>query len=79
MKDPSKKLQSFQSFLEKSIHSWLWGYLKDNGLIYKYQSGVRANFETDLCVEQLRDFISTGLDQGMYNDLILTSRKLSTH
>ena len=59
----SQKLQTFtllpvvSKIIEKSIHYQLQDYLKENGLLYKCQSGLRANFSTDSCLAQTTDFV----------------------
>ena len=57
-------------FIKKLIHYQLEDYLKENGLLCKYQSGVRANFSTDSCLAQLKYFVLTGMDKGMHTGMI---------
>ena len=46
-------------------------YLDKNGLLYKYQSGLHANFSTDSCLVQLTDFILREMDKGFHTGMIL--------
>ena len=39
--------------------------------IYMYQSGFRMNHLTDLCLAQLTEFVSTGMDKQMHTGMIL--------
>ena len=36
-----------------------------------YQAGFRANHTTDICLTQLTDFVSTGMDKQMHTGMIL--------
>lgn len=54
---------------EKSTHNQLQSYLKENVLLYKYQSSFRANSSADSCLAQLTDFALT--DKGVHTGLIL--------
>ena len=40
-------------------------------MLYKYQSGFRANFSTDSCLSYLHDLITKGFDAGLYTGMIL--------
>ena len=57
--------------IEKSIHFQIEDYLNKKKLIYMYQSGFRTNHSTDLCLTQLTDFVSTGMDDQMHTGMIL--------
>ena len=57
--------------IEKTIQIQTQEYLDKNGLLYKYQSGFRANFSTDSCLVQLTDFVLRGMDKGFHNGMIL--------
>ena len=46
-------------------------HLKENGLLYKYLSGFRANFSTGSCLAQLTAFILTDMNKGMHTAMIL--------
>ena len=36
-----------------------------------YQSGLRTNHSTDLCLAQLTDFVATGMDKQIHTGMIL--------
>ena len=36
-----------------------------------YQSGFRTNHSTDLCLDQLTDFVVTGINKHMHTSMIL--------
>ena len=36
-----------------------------------YQSGLRTNHSTDLCLAQLTDFVAIGMDKQMHTGMIL--------
>ena len=36
-----------------------------------YQSGLRTNYSTDLCLAQLIDFVATRMDKDMHTGMIL--------
>ena len=57
--------------IEKTIQIQTQKYSDKNGLLYKYQSGFRANFSTDSCLVQLTDFILRGMDKGFHTGMIL--------
>ena len=57
--------------IEKSTHYHLQYCLKENNLLYKYQSGFRANFSTDSFLEQLTDFILRRMDKGIHTGITL--------
>ena len=59
--------------IEKSIHFQIEDYLKKEKLIYMYQSGCRINHLTDLCLAQLTDFVSNGMDKQMHTGMILVA------
>ena len=54
--------------IEKSIHFQITLIKKR---IYMYQSGLRTNHSTDLCLAQLTDFVATAMDKQMHTDMIL--------
>ena len=57
--------------IEKTIQIQTQEYLDKNDLLYKYQSGFRANFSTDSCLAQLTDFILRRIDKGFHTGMIL--------
>ena len=59
---PISLLLLVSKIIEKSIHYQRQDYLKENSLLYKYLSGFRAIFSTDLYLAQLKDFVLSGMD-----------------
>ena len=57
--------------MEKSIHFQIESYLNKKILIYMYQSGFRTNHSTDPCLDQLIDFVATGMDKQMHTGMML--------
>ena len=45
--------------------------LDENKIIYRYQSGLRKYFSTDLCLSYLNNKNATGLESGLYTGMIL--------
>ena len=68
---PISLLPVVSKIIEKTIQIQTQEYLDKNGLLYKYQSGFRANFSTDSCLVQLTDFILRGMDKGFHTGMIL--------
>ena len=54
--------------IEKLIHHQLQDYLKENGLLYKYQLGFIANFSANSFLVQITNFVLTDMNQGMWHD-----------
>ena len=47
-------------------------------LIYMYQSGLRTNCSTDLCLAQLTDFVGTGIDKQMHGMILDLQKAFDT-
>ena len=47
-------------------------FLDKNNMIYKYQSGFRKFFSTDLCLSYSNNKIATGFESSLYFGMILT-------
>ena len=56
---------------EKVVHEQTTKFLKDSNIIYKFQSGLRNNYSTDLFLSFLNDKILKGFDNGIYTGIIL--------
>ena len=46
-------------------------YLRNNNLIYKFQSGFRPSFSTDTALTYLTDKIRFNIDKGLYTGVVL--------
>ena len=68
---PISLLPVVSKIIEKTIQIQTQEHLDKNGLLYKYQSGFRANFSMDSCLLQLSDFILRGMDKGFHTGMIL--------
>ena len=64
-------LPAVSKIIGKTIQIQTQEYLNKNGLLYKYQSGFRANFSTDSCLVQLTDLILRGIEKGLHTGMIL--------
>ena len=67
---PISLLPVVSKIIETTIQIQTQEYLDKNGLLYKYQSGFRANFSTDSCLVQLTDFILRGMDKVFHTGMI---------
>lgn len=64
-------LSIISKVFEKIVHNQLNVYLKENNLLYNFQSGFRANFSTDTCLIHLLDEIRLNADQGNYTGMVV--------
>ena len=53
------------------IHKQTMEYLRDNNILYKYQSGFCKNFSTDASLLYLTNKIMTGFYSGIPTEMIL--------
>ena len=68
---PISLLPLISKIIERVIHDQTRSYLDRKKVLYKYQSGFRANFSTDSCLSYLHDLITKGFDAGLYTGMIL--------
>ena len=68
---PISILCSISKILEKSVHCQLVEYLKQNKLLYDYQSGFRFGYSTETCLIWLSDFIREQSSKGLYTGVAL--------
>ena len=59
------------TILEKADFVQVDTYLRDNNILYEYQSGFRNSFSTDTCLIHLTDYIKQQTSQGNYTGLVL--------
>ena len=57
--------------LEKAVYSQLETYLRENNILYGFQSGFRSRFSTDSCLIHLNDYIRSQMSKGNYTGLVL--------
>ena len=53
------------------IHKQTMEYLRDNNILYKYQSGFCKNYSTDVSLLYLTNKIMTGFYSGILTEMIL--------
>merc|ERR1739840_50068 len=57
--------------IERAIYVQVQDYLKDNKLLYEFQSGFRKSYSTDTCLINLMDHIRTLTSKGNYVGMVL--------
>ena len=57
--------------LEKAVFTQVDSYLRENNILYSYQSGFRNSFSTDTCLIHLTDYIQNQVSKGNYTGLVL--------
>ena len=66
---PVSILNIISKVLENCVHTQLNSFLKENNMIYEFQSGFRGKYSTDSCLihllNHIRDQNSSGLFTGM--------------
>ena len=60
---PISIILPFSKIFEKCLHKQLKEFFTINNILYKYQSGFRENYSTELAVSQICDDIINGLEQ----------------
>ena len=68
---PISLLPLISKVLEKIIHDQTQSFLRENELLYKFQSGFRSHHSTDFCLSYLTNKIMTGFDSGLLTGMIL--------
>ena len=53
------------------VHDQTKGFLTNNNILYKFQSGFRGNHSTNECLSYLNDKILKGFDEGLLTGMIL--------
>ena len=57
--------------LERAVYEQINKYLKDNKLLYEFQSGFRKSYSTDTCLINLMDHIKMLISKGNYVGMAL--------
>ena len=60
-----------QKFLKKAVFTQVDSYLRENNILYDYQSGFGNSFSTDTCLIHLTDYIQNQVYKANYTGLIL--------
>ena len=68
---PISILSVVSKVLEKAIYFQFEKYLKENNILYSYQSGFRKKHSTDTCLIDLMDFLHTNISEGKYVGMVL--------
>ena len=68
---PISLLPLLSKIIEKVIHDQTQKFLNENDILYRFQSGFRKNYSTDLCLSFLNDKIIKGFDKGLLTGMIL--------
>ena len=68
---PISLLPILSKIFERVVHDQTQGFLEENRLFYKFQSGFRKNHSTNFSLSYLSDKISSGFDAGKFTGMIL--------
>ena len=68
---PISLLPLVSKIFEKAIHDQTQQFLKENEILYKYQSGFRKNHSTNTCLSYLNNKILKGFDKDVVTGMIL--------
>ncbi|CAL4126382.1 unnamed protein product, partial [Meganyctiphanes norvegica] len=68
---PVSILCILSKILEKAIHVQLEKHLKDQNLLYEFQSGFRKSYSTDTCLINLMDHIKMLNSQDLFAGMVL--------
>ena len=68
---PISLLPIVSKIIERVVHDQTNMFLKQNKILYKYQSGFRSNHSTNECLSYLNDKILKGFDEGLLTGMIL--------
>ena len=68
---PVSILSTVSKILERSIYVQLNDFLKENNLLYEYQSGFRGSYSTDTCLIHLTDHIKGNNAKGLYTGMVM--------
>ena len=68
---PISLLPLLSKIVEKVIHDQTQQFLTENEILYRFQSGFRANYSTDFCLSFLNDKIVKGFYRGLLTGMIL--------
>ena len=57
--------------LERAVYVQLESYLRENDILYGFQSGFRGSFSTDTCLTHLTDHIHNQTSCGNFTGMVL--------
>ena len=68
---PISLLPLISKIIEKIIHNQTQEFLDKHEILYRYQSGFRANHSTDSCLSYLNEKFFKGIDKGLLTCMVL--------
>ena len=68
---PISLLPIISKIIERVIHDQTQCFLDEKNIIFRYQSGFRKNYSTNLCLSYLSDKILKGFDSGLFTGMVL--------
>ena len=68
---PVSILPTISKILERAVYVQMEKHLKDNNILYKFQSGFRTSYSTDTCLINLQDGIRIEISQEKYVGMVL--------
>ena len=68
---PVSILSVISKIFERIVYDQLEKYLKNESLLYEFQSGFRPSFSTDTCLIHLSDYIRKEWDKGNYTGMVV--------
>ena len=68
---PIALLRLTSKVIERIVYDQVDNFLLQNNVLYNYQSGLRKNHSTNLCLSFLNDKILKGFDKGFFMGMIL--------
>ena len=68
---PVSILSKVSQILERSISTQLNDFIKENNLLYEYQSGFRGSYSTETCLIHLLDYIKGNNAKRLYTGMIM--------
>ena len=72
-----QKLQT--NFMGEITHNQTQLFLGDNNILYKYQSGFRKYYSTDICLSYLNNKVQIGFERGLMIGMILIGLQKDFH
>ena len=68
---PVSILSVASKILERAVYVQLESYLRENYILYGFQSGFRGSFSTDTCLTHLTDHIHNQTSCGNFTGMVL--------
>ena len=68
---PVSILSVASKILERAVYVQLESYLRENDILYSFQSGFRGSFSTDTCLTHLTDHVHNQTSCGNFTGMVL--------